>query len=474
VRKVIAAILMCLLFLRIFIVFIPVIQGNASKDIEWEQTFGEINLSEKGILVQQTDDEGYIILGNKIYLHEEGMCLSDIWAIKTNSNGNEEWNAIFKRVETEGVYSTEGKYIDQTNDEGYIIIGETERHAFTYEEALQYNPEIWLIKIDSGGNQEWNQTFSTTRFKYGQQTSDGGYFLAGLKGFWESDWVLSLLKTDEKGEERWNKDVVSPVDITDFHQTHDEGYLIALNSGNYKSQLLKIDQNGEEEWNETVDYYGLKFCKETTDGFLLIGRKGPTGSVIVMPTYDIILLETNSRGEVTWNKTIGRVNVDKFSLWGNEIDKDNLNIAKYAPAFSFQSVKEDGYVCLVKRQGYYPTMIEASYTSPLWVVKTDADYNEEWRATLNDVPVEDVQQTSDGNYILVGLKSDGGQISTGYASSDVWLMKVGIANVDSEESNNGDNEAPATNNENGTSGFEIICTVCTIALVSFWRRSRVR
>ena len=183
---------MSLLFLRIFIVFIPVIKGNASKDIEWEQTFGEINLCERGIMVQQTDDEGYIILGNKIYLLEEGMYLSDIWAIKTDSNGNEEWNTIFKRFETEGVYSTEGKYIDQTNDGGYIIIGETERQAFTYEEALQYSPGIWLIKIDSEGNQEWNQTFSTTRFKYGQQTSDGGYFLIGLKGFWEHERVLSL------------------------------------------------------------------------------------------------------------------------------------------------------------------------------------------------------------------------------------------------------------------------------------------
>lgn len=461
---------MCVLFLGIFMVFIPVITGNASKDIEWEQTFGEINLCEKGIMVQQTDDEGYIILGNKIYLHEEGMYISDIWAIKTDSNGNEEWNAIFKRFETEGVYSNEGKYIDQTNDGGYIIIGETERHAFTYEEALQYSPGIWLIKIDSGGDQEWNQTFSTIRFKYGQRTSDGGYFLTGLEGFWESDWALSLIKTDEKGDEKWNKDVVSPVDITNFLQTNDKGYLIAVDSGNYKSQLLKIDQNGEEEWVETLDYYGLKFCKETTDGYLLIGKKGPTGSVVVMPTYDIFLLKTNSMGEVTWNKAIGGVNVNDFSLWGNDIEKDNLSIAKYPPEFSFRSVKEGGYICLVKRQGYYPSMMEASYKSPLWVVKTDVDYNEEWRATLDDVPVEYVQQTSDGKYILVGLKSDGGQISPSSDSSDLWLMKVGIANVDGAESN----EAPDNNDGSGTPGFEIILTVCAIALVSFWKRKRTR
>lgn len=475
-RKVVATIIMCVLFIGIFMVFMPVITGNTSKDIEWEQTFGEINLCEKGIMVQQTDDEGYIILGNKIYLHEEGMYISDIWVIKTDSNGNEEWNAIFKRFETEGVYSNEGKYIDQTNDGGYIIIGETECHAFTYEEALQYSPGIWLIKIDSDGNQEWNQTFSTTRFKYGQQTSDGGYFLTSLEGLWESDWVLSLIKTDEKGDEKWNTDVVYSVDITNFIQTNDKGYLIAMDSSNYKSQLLKIDENGEEEWIQTLNYYGLKFCEETTDGYLLIGKgkKVTTGSVIAMPTYDIFLLKINGMGELTWNKTIGEVNVNDFSLFSNDIAKDSLSISKYTPEFSFQSVKDGGYICLVKRQGYYPFMIESSYESPIWIVKTDVEYNEEWRATLDDVPVEYVQQTSDGKYILVGLKDDGGQISSSSESSDLWLMKAGIANVDGAESSKGDNEVPSNNDGSDTPGFEIIFTVCAIALVSFWKRKRTR
>ena len=145
---------------------------------------------------------------------------------------------------------------------------------------------------------------------------------------------------------------------------------------------------------------------------------------------------------MTWNKTIGKVNVNNFSLWDNDIDQADLSITKYVPEFSFQPVKEDGYVCLVKRQEYYPSIIEASYKSPLWVIKTDADYNEQWGATFDDVPVEYVQLTSDGKYILVGLKSDEGQISTSFESSDVWLMKVGITNTDGAENNDGNNEAP--------------------------------
>ncbi|MBT6774494.1 hypothetical protein HOA91_03925, partial [Candidatus Woesearchaeota archaeon] len=53
--------------------------------------------------------------------------------------------------------------------------------------------DVWLIKTDSNGNEEWTQTFGENGFdtcKSVQQTTDGGYILTGRT---ESNaWLIKL------------------------------------------------------------------------------------------------------------------------------------------------------------------------------------------------------------------------------------------------------------------------------------------
>ena len=57
---------------------------------------------------------------------------------------------------------------------------------------------MWLIKTDSQGNEEWNQTFGGGGGRSVKQTNDGGYVVIGGTDSEENVW---LIKTDSQGDE---------------------------------------------------------------------------------------------------------------------------------------------------------------------------------------------------------------------------------------------------------------------------------
>ena len=278
---------------------------------QWNKTFDGLGThTDRGESVLQASDGGYVIAG---YTYGPGTSY-DVLLIKTDSNGNEQWNKTFHGPVYLG--DDKGYSVNQTSDGGYIITGSSWNAPFN---------AVWLIKTDSNGNEQWNTRFTGPAGYDGEsrsvrQTSDGGYIIAGrtrdsifLVGFFDNVW---LIKTDSNGNEEWNKVFVVTETVVkadggeSVQQTSDGGYIIAgytefYGAGGSDVWLIKTDSNGNEQWNKTFggtgNDIGYSVQQASDGGYLIAGTTGSYGA----GSSDVWLIKTASNGIEQWNETFG-------------------------------------------------------------------------------------------------------------------------------------------------------------------------
>jgi hypothetical protein len=255
-----------------FIIDAWLIKTDENGNEEWNKRFGGSD-SESFYSVKQTDDGGYILTG---YTRSFGAGNDDLWLLKTDENGNEQWNKTFGKSSSDC-----GMAIRITSDGGYIIIG------YTKNVLDSSNYDLWLIKTDENGNMQWNKTFGGEKDDEGhslQITDDNGFILVGNTGytFQQDDYDLWVIKTDENGNEEWNQtfggendDSADSVDLTLDGGYIITGYTESFGAGDKDVWLIKTDEDGTKSWSQTfggVDYDRARSVQQTYDeGFILAG-----------------------------------------------------------------------------------------------------------------------------------------------------------------------------------------------------------
>jgi hypothetical protein len=269
------------------------IKTDANGNIIWAKTYGGTNWDEARS-VQQTSDGGYIVAGRT---RSFGAGYEDIFLIKTDTNGNIIWAKTYGGINRDEAYS-----VQQTSDGGYIVAGWTDSWG-----------GILLIKTDTNGNVIWAKTYWGNRAYSVQQTSDGGYIVAGVTHPFSAGYDDAfLIKTDANGNIQWAKtyggtywDWASSV-----QQTSDGGYIVAgttwsFGAGSYDIFLIKTDANGNIQWAKTYEVTVAYSVQQTSDGGYIVAGYGwsfGTGST------DIFLIKTDANGNIGSCSIVQNVN----------------------------------------------------------------------------------------------------------------------------------------------------------------------
>lgn len=230
-------------------------------NLQWSKKFDEGTLAHS---IVQTEDNGYAICGEKTNYNLE---THQAFLVRTDSLGNKLWNKTYTEEQT-WLYS-----MVETPDSGFALAG---RQGY----------ELLFLKVDDNGNPQWNMTFSTLRyginFAYSiVMTADGGYALAGSNTMYDN-YNFWLVKTDASGNMLWNRTYGEKSGNTEIAysmvQTSDGGYFLAgvtdspiesIRSHFEDFLLVKTDASGfAPEISETIHF---SVAKEPELSILTIG-----------------------------------------------------------------------------------------------------------------------------------------------------------------------------------------------------------
>jgi hypothetical protein len=266
------------------------IKVDKNGNMQWNKTFPRIYAG-LGYFTQQTPDGGYVLASSSVpsdYAFLPGY--TEPWLIKIDKNGNEIWKKEYDEITHEDYLQYRA---ERTSDRGYII-GDTVWHEIGgYEDLLLIDNDIRLTKYDINGKQQWNSTFGQKNsseildplLSSVKQAPDGGYVIASSINLKETNTNsdIWLIKTNENGQEQWNRTYGGPLDDSAFSisVTSDNGYMLA---GKYTEScsfgpgdsafILKTDSEGNQEWMKVFSNCTLYSVQQTSDdGYIAAGVK---------------------------------------------------------------------------------------------------------------------------------------------------------------------------------------------------------
>ena len=408
------------------ILFVSVFSTNAQVPaIVWQKCYGGTN-SENANCIEKTTDGGYIVAGYTNTSADGDVTNNrggyDYWVLKLNAAGVIEWQKTYG-----GSFDDQANSIQQTSDGGYIVAGVSNS---TNGDITNFrgDKDFWVLKLSSTGTIEWQKKYGgddkETAYSI-KQTSDGGYIVAGNS--YSYDGVLMPVNGD----------------VTNFHGFID-GWIVKLNStgtiewqkclgGTQTENFFDIQQTTDGGYIATGDYGGYWLVKLNSNGNVewQYSYYDTDTAFSVRQTFDggyIMVGDVVSRIGNTTGHNFGVIKVDSFGIkeWEKSYGGDGFfDIAK-----DIEQTAEGGYVIT----GVTNSSYSGNVTGPnngqqdIWAIKISSTGVLQWQRCFGGSSYDGANSictTPDGGYILAGFaQSNNGNVSGNHGGTDMWILQL--------------------------------------------------
>lgn len=357
-----------------FLLFTIILFSAVYGQITWQKTYGWEN-DDKGRCIKQTNDGGYILVGDSDWFwnSDDRKLYGDILLMKLDALGDTLWTKKYG-----GMYWDEGYDVLETEDNCFLVLGSTDRYGPTYN-------DVYLLKIDEKGDTLWTKKYRRSGADIGYsilETVDQGFLISGATYEADGSSVAYIIRIDSLGTFIWDK-LYSGISSAKQIIQAPGGYIFVGSGGQGNSdfQIFKTDMYGDTLWTkaygDSFDNRARGIVKTDDLGFIIAGDTeylGPYGL-----EHNILILKTDSLGNLIWEK---------------EYNMSYADIPK-----SIQSTKDGGYIIAGL------TITSDKYSQAL-LMKLDKNCDSLWTQTFGFDDVDHAyytEQTSDGGYILTGF-----------------------------------------------------------------------
>ena len=353
-------------------------------EIDWIKTFGGSN-EETAQSVIQTSDGGFAVIGFTNSADgdttDKTLLVNDFWVLKLDAQGDIQWNNTYG-----GSGDDRGQAIQQTTDGGYILAGYSmsDDGDGSNNEGFHDN---WVVKLDAGGNIQWESSFGFAGHDHAYdilQTADGGYFVSGF-----------LDVTGSDGEGNSSRSSLSAHGVGEFWAN-------------------KLDAEGNLEWRRffggTNNDRAYSVTQANDGGFVLAGASESEDFDIseANGSYDFWVIKINPDGDLVWERSFGGS--------GIEISESIVN------------TRDNGYLVVGKTNSTDGDVSSNKGNSDVWIVKINDSGKMAWEKTFGGTDFEGAESiiaSNNGGYIITGnSRSRDNQLSENFGENDIWIMKI--------------------------------------------------
>ncbi len=274
------------------------------------------------------------------------------------------------------------------------------------------------------------KSYGGSRFDVGYsviQTPDSGYVMAGLysRSSPDSGEVL-ILSVDKHGNVRWRRIYGlgnSEQRAFSIKRTSDGGYIVLARTRSSTTRwdilLIKTDSVGNLVWSRV---YGTNldddpsYVIQTTDGgYLVVGGAQSRSS---SSQNEILVLKVSSTGSLEWVRWLG-------------------DTIYHDQAYSVKQTSDGGYIITGRTGSYGPG---SPGNANIFLIKLNSNGNLSWAKAYGNTYADfgyDLQITSDGGYVVAGYytgPTSGDTNSTIFKTDSMgnlqWYRILGGTNTD--------------------------------------------